>query len=105
MAGDDRLWKQVAKALRGRPGWTFQATATPGAPPVWCYTDGGAVELSVAVDSGAVRIYLESTDQDVVVADAAQLVDWLAANAAAALRDPKAGLLQRARGGRFFSWD
>jgi len=102
---DDRLWRQVADVLRGRPGWTFQASPTPGAPPVWCYVEGTQVELSVTVDDGDVRIYLEDTDEDVVVADADGLVAWLQANAAAALGHPKDGLRQRLKAGRLFSWD
>jgi len=103
---NNQLSKQVVQLLQGRPGWTFEASATPGAPPAWCYTDSGGVELAVIVDGGAVRIYLERTDQDVTVADVDQLAEWLAANAAHAIQgDQKDGMLGRLKGGKFFTWN
>ena len=57
---DDELWKQVGAVLGKRPGWSLQASSSPGAPPAWCLVDEGEIDLSVNVDGGAVSVYVMS---------------------------------------------
>jgi hypothetical protein len=99
------LRKDVTDLVRGRPGWRLEPRTTPGASPVWCYIVGGEIEFSVAVEDGIVRLYVMDTDQEVVLADADQLVTWLRAHKAHALQDAPERADGRTRAKRFFEWN
>ena len=85
---DDELWKQVGDILGTRPGWSLQASSSPGAPPAWCLVDEGEIDLSVSVDGGAVCVYVMSADREVRLDDTGALTAWLDANEAASRGDP-----------------
>jgi hypothetical protein len=104
-ADDTDPRKTVTRLLRRRPGWSFQATSTPGAPLVWCFGSGGAVELSVTVDDHAIHVHVSAADDDIEVADADELAQWLRAHRAGTLQEPRTGLVEKIKSGRFFKWD
>lgn len=85
---DDELWKQVGETLEKRPGWSLQASSSPGAPPSWCLVDEGEIDLSVSVDGAAVCVYVMSADREVRLDDSGALTAWLDANEAASRGDP-----------------
>jgi hypothetical protein len=101
----DQTRKEIARLLRRRPGWRFQATSTPGAPLVWCFGSGGAVELSVTVEGQAIHIHLSATDQDIEVGDTDELAQWLKTHVAGALQEPKSRLVDKVKSGKFFKWE
>ena len=104
-ADDNDPRKPIARLLRRRPGWTFQATSTPGAPLVWCFGSGGAVELSVTVDGHAICVHVSATNQDIELGNADELVQWLRTHVAGALQEPRSGVLDKVKSGRFFKWE
>jgi hypothetical protein len=97
------LWKQVDQLLQRRPGWKFQAIATPGAPPLWCFESGGRSELSVTVDGGSIRIYEAGSDHEVKVGNTDELVAWLNSERPGSLRPQKDRVIDKRAG--FFRWD
>ena len=86
--GDDDLWEKVGELLGTRPGWSLQASSTPGAPPSWCFGSGGEVDLSVSVDAGSIWVYVMETDQDVRLANTGELTAWLEEHEAGSVNDP-----------------
>jgi hypothetical protein len=104
-AGDGDLPKQVHELLRRRPGWSLQATSTPGAPPLWCYSESGAeTDLSLAVDKRSISVYVTDTDQTTRFESTSELVAWLNAHKPGSLREPAAGTFDRIKRGSFFRW-
>ena len=85
---DDEVWEQVGAVLSARPGWSLQASSSPGAPPSWCLVDGGEIDLSVNVNGGAICVYMMSVDREIRLDDTAELTAWLDANEAASRGDP-----------------
>ncbi|MGP8059559.1 MAG: hypothetical protein ACLP9C_07990 [Acidimicrobiales bacterium] len=85
---DDELWAEVGGLLETRPGWSLQASSTPGAPPSWCFGSGGEVDLSVVVDAGSIWVYVMETDRDIRVAGTRELTAWLDEHEAASVNDP-----------------
>jgi hypothetical protein len=75
--GKDDLWKEVEQLLRRRSGWSMQATASPGASPVWCHGSGRDNDITVGVDRGLIRVYLESPERDVTFGSTSAFVAWL----------------------------
>lgn len=87
-ASDDRLWEEISALLEGRPGWSVQASSSPGMPPSWCLLEGGEVDLAVSVDGGAINVYVMETDRDVRLETVAELAAWLELHQGEALRHP-----------------
>lgn len=85
---DDEVWEQVGAVLSERPGWSLQASSSPGAPPAWCLVDEGEIDLSVNVDGGAICVYVMSVDREIRLAGCSELTAWLDANEAASRGDP-----------------
>jgi len=85
---NDELWGQVGTVLGVRPGWSLQASSSPGAPPSWCLVDEGEIDLSVNVDGDAICIYVMSADREVRVAGTDEMTAWLDANEAASRGAP-----------------
>jgi hypothetical protein len=79
--------------------------STPGAPLVWCFGSGGTVQLSVTVDGHAISVHLSATDQDFDVGNAEELVQWLRTHVPGAFQEPRPGLLDKVKSGRFFKWE
>jgi hypothetical protein len=102
---DRGLWKQVDRLLQRRPGWRFQATATPGAPPVWCFGSEGESDLSVTVDKGSICVYEMGSDHDVKLASTEELVAWLNAQKPGSLQPQRGGVTEKVRGVSFFKWE
>jgi hypothetical protein len=75
--GKDQLRKEVDSLLRRRPGWSLQTTATPGAPPLWCFGPRRDIDVTVEVDQDSIRLYLMKAAREVKLASAAELVAWL----------------------------
>ncbi len=103
-SGRNDMWKQVTQLLRGRPGWTVQATPTPGDDPVWCFGARGQVELAVRVDGGVIRLQVSETDQDLTFSTTADLVTWLKAHMPNSFMDKPDSALDRLKVGKLFEW-
>jgi hypothetical protein len=97
--------KQVARLLRRRPGWSFQAMSAPGSPLVWCYGSGREVVISVTVDNDAISVHVTDTDQDVELDNADELVEWLKTHIAGSLQNPKDGVFEKLKSGKLFKWE
>ena len=81
MSRHDRdLWQQVSTQLKPRPGWTLEASSTPGAPMAWCFIPHVHTRLAVGVDSGTISVYLEDLDEELRFDDMAAFSTWLDAN-------------------------
>ncbi len=105
MGSDDaKLWKQIDRLLRRRPRWRFQAVASPGAPPVWCFGPEHEPELSVTVTGGSIRVYVPAAGNDFSLNDAHELESWLAARWPGALEEQRDRRDRLGRGG-LFRWD
>jgi len=78
----------VGDVLGARPGWSLQASSSPGAPPAWCLVDDGEIDLSVNVEGGAVSVYVMSVDREVRFGDTDTMTAWLDANEASSRGDP-----------------
>ena len=87
-ADKDVLRKEVDELLRRRPGWSLQATATPGALPVWCFGSGGRNDLTVAAERGSIRVYVMKSEREVKLGSTSELVAWLQAREAESLKNP-----------------
>ncbi len=86
-AGKHDLGKEVDELLRRQPGWTLQAIATPGAPPVWCFGPGAGPELTVGVDGASICLYLIQSEREVKLGSTTELVEWLEDYAPDAMQD------------------
>ena len=62
------------------------------------------IEYSVTVDRGIVHLYVMDTDQEIVFADADELMAWLRSNRAEAAQEPVARPIGKARRRRFMDW-
>jgi hypothetical protein len=96
--------KDFEELLGGRPGWRLEPLSTPGAEPLWCFVSNGKIEYSVAVDRGIIHLYVMDTDQEIVFADADELMAWLRSNRAEAAQEPVARPTGKARRRRFMDW-
>ncbi len=105
MRADDDLREEIDQLLSRRPGWTLEAVLTPGAPPVWCFRSGSAVELSVATGNGSIDLYIVDTDENVTLGATGELAAWLKTHKADALQDPKEGVIRGQKRRNFFRWD
>jgi hypothetical protein len=103
---NDDLSEQVGRLLSGRPGWSLQASFSPGAPPAWCLVFEGEIDMSVRVDGGAVRVYVMADDEEVRLGSTAELTAWLDAHEAASHASPfEAGeVLDELVHGKFTKW-
>lgn len=99
------LGKEVDRLLQRRPGWTFQAMATPGAPPAWCFGTGHERDLTVTVVGGVIRVYEVEADLEVELATTAELVTWLTTRHEGVLGDQRKGMGERLKGGGLFRWE
>jgi hypothetical protein len=104
-ADDNDLRKSIDRLLRRRPGWSFQATSTPGTPLVWCFGSGSVIRLSVTVDGPAIRVHHYATDQDTELKSPDELVQWLRTHMAGALQEPRSRMVDKLKSGRFFKWE
>ncbi len=104
-AHDTDLRRSIDRLLRRRPGWSFQATSTPGSPLVWCFASGGAITLSVTVDGNVICVHLFAMDQDTELRSTEELVEWLTTHMDGALQEPKARLVDKFKSGRIFKWE
>jgi hypothetical protein len=102
---DAELWKQVDRLLRRRPGWRFQAVASPGAPPVWCFGPEHEPELSVTVTGGSICVYVAAADYDLSLNNADELESWLAALWPGTLEEPRESRRDRLGRGGLFRWE
>ncbi len=85
---DGDLRDQVSGLLRGRPGWSLQASSSPGAAPAWCFGRRGEIDLSVDVEEGSIGVYSMAEDTVTRFAGVESLTAWLDAHEAASLYDP-----------------
>ncbi len=103
-SGRNDLWKQVTQLLRGRPGWTVQATPTPGDDPVWCFGPRGQLELAVRVEGEVIRLQVTESEQDVTFPTTDELVAWLKAHKPNSMMGKPASALDRLKMGKLFEW-
>ena len=96
--------KDFEELLGGRPGWRLEPRSTPGAGPLWCFVFNGKIEYSVTVDRGIIHLYVMDTDQEIVFADADELMAWLRSNRAEAAQEPAARVPGKPRRRRFMDW-
>ena len=96
--------KDFEELLGGRPGWRLEPQSTPGAPPLWCFVFNGKIEYSVSVDRGTIHLYVMDTDQEIVFANADELMAWLRSNRAEAAQEPAAPVPGKPRRRRFMDW-
>jgi hypothetical protein len=101
---DAKLWKQIDRLLRRRPRWRFQAVASPGAPPVWCFGPEREPELSVTVIGGSICVYVAAAGYDFSLNDTDELESWLTASWPGALQEPRDRRDRLGRGG-LFRWE
>jgi hypothetical protein len=103
---NDDLSEQVGRLLSGRPGWSLQASFSPGAPPAWCLVYEGEIDLSVRVDGGAVCVYVMADDEEIRLGSTAELTAWLDAHEAASHTSPlEVGeVLDELVHGKFTKW-
>ena len=98
------LWKQVDLVLQRRPGWTFHAVSSPGAPSVWCYGSERDPELIVEISNPLIRVEDRTAPATVEVENADALIAWLQAHRPSALQPQKGGVSQRLKRGRLIEW-
>ena len=103
--GDKELWKQVDELFKRRPGWTFQAMATPGAPPFWSLGPEGEPELRVTVDGGSITVSVTATDFDVALGSVDELVAWLNDYRPGALAERKVKARDKFKRRHLFDWE
>ena len=96
--------KDFEELLGGRPGWRLEPQSTPGAAPLWCFVFNGKIEYSVTVDRDTIHLYVMETDDEIVFADADQLMAWLRSNRAEAAQEPAARVSGKERRRRFLEW-
>lgn len=105
MRADKQLRKDVDDLFRNRPGWKLQGMPTPGVPPVWCFGTHGTPDLTVGTDGGSVDVYVIGLDQDVRLGSTDELLDWLRAHKPESLQEPRGGVLEDLKRGRFMDWE
>jgi hypothetical protein len=104
-AGKDGLRKEVDELLGRQPGWTLQAIATPGVPPVWCLGFGAGTELTVGVDGASICVYLMNSEREVWLGSTTELVAWLQDYAPESIKDAQGGTANRlSKRARFLEW-
>lgn len=86
MSSDNELFDRIGVVLTSRPGWIYEPSTTPGAPPSWCLDSHGEIRLSVSVDHGAITVYLPNQDREIAVEDLDVLAKWIDTNEARFLR-------------------
>ncbi len=96
--------KELSDLLAQRPGWRLEPQSTPGAPPLWCYTDDEPPEFSVSALEDGVLLRELSSEQVIRFADVEALTSWLRAHRPDALREPPTRLHGKARIRNFFEW-
>jgi hypothetical protein len=79
-AADDALWGQVEGLLKGRAGWRYEPSTTPGAPPSWCLGSGVDFTVSVSVEGGSAIVYLVEADREINVGTMEALRTWVGDN-------------------------
>ena len=77
---DDEVFVQIGHLLDHYPGWSLEASPTPGGSPMWCFVDWGDVVLSISVIDGRIVVYLPRTDQEMTLDSLNALGAWLSAN-------------------------
>lgn len=102
---DAELWKKVDQLLKRRPGWKFQATATPSASPVWYFGKRGAPEVSVTVQGACIWVSGGDTDHDATLKSTDELMAWLTQYLPGSLGLQKKSMLSKLRDGSLFKWD
>ena len=95
---------KLVDLVGGRPGWRLEPRSTPGATPLWCFVFNGKIEFSVSADGDGVRLYVMDTDEDLAFKDEDELMAWLRAHRAEALRDPEPRQARTSRLRKFFEW-
>jgi hypothetical protein len=103
-ADPDEIWKEVDELLRHRPGWSLQAIATPGVPPVWCFGSGGGDDLTVEVEGYSICVYLMNSERKVKLGSTSELLAWLQDHTPESLKDPRGGMAGQLKRGHFFKW-
>ncbi len=58
----------------------------------------------MTVDRGIIHLYVMDTDQEIVFADADELMAWLRSNRAEAAQEPAARVAGKPRRRRFMDW-
>lgn len=102
---DAELWKQVDQLLKRRRGWRFQATSTPGAPPLWCFGPESEPDLSVTVEGGSICVYVARTDYDVTLAGTDDLVEWLTDYRPGSLGEQRGSVGDKFKRRHLFEWE
>jgi hypothetical protein len=102
--GRQTVWKQVEQLLRGRAGWRLQATTIPGAPPVWCFSEEGDVELTVTVEGNSIQVFEMENERITSLDEPEDLAGWLRAYKAAAFADRPTGERPGRRRRGFLQW-
>ncbi len=59
----------------------------------------------MTVDSGSIHVHVVSSEEDVELETAGQLVAWLTAHRPGALEEPTSGVVDKLKGGKFFKWE
>ena len=77
MSSDEALFDQVGAELTTRPGWRYEPSTTPGAPPSWCLDPAGQILYSVNVVDGRILLYVPSEDWEVPIDSLAGLLRWI----------------------------
>ena len=79
--------------------------STPGAPLVWCFGFGSEIDLSVMTDRASILVHVMEPDQEVRVGTVGELVSWLQAHKPESLKEPRSGVIDKLKTGRFFRWE
>lgn len=81
--------------------------STPGAPLVWVFVSGGALDLSVTVDPDSIRVHVvgTDTDQEVRLDSVSELVAWLQTHRVESLQDQRSTVFDKLRSGSLFKWE
>jgi hypothetical protein len=59
----------------------------------------------VSVEGRGISVHVSATDRDIEVGDAEELVQWLRTHVPGALLEPRSGLVDKVKSGRFFKWE
>jgi len=77
MSDDDQGFDQVGRMLQDRPGWRYEPSTTPGAPPSWCLDVHGEIVLSATVIDGVHSVYLPEADKEIDFDSRESLLAWI----------------------------
>ena len=102
---DAQLWREVDELLRGREGWRFHASSTPGAAPRWCFGPERDPVLTVSVASKTVDICVTRTDVEITLATSDELLAWLIDEWPQALPEQRGRATDKLKGGGLFRWE